>query len=293
MTTGDYMRSHRTLTILTLLLLTVGVVAAQDAPAPIPHHNASISPQPTEPHQFFGSLTINGQPAPNNMLVEAYVGAGPALPGSSPAGISATRNGGYGYSPYIMMVVPRSTDNTIFFYLVGDDGERHELGTHSYEKFGITQLDFSISCPNCLPPVSPPSTGSSGSTTGSGGGGGGSGGFTGGSGSATDVDGDETEGTADVCVPDWRCSEWTACSDNVRHRVCVDRNDCGVEDDMPEIRESCGVVETEPVAAAPEEEPAQGNFLTGLATGAGGLGALFFLVALGLLVAALVWKSRR
>ena len=293
MTTGDLMGTHRTLTLITILLLTIGIVAAQDAPSPIPNAPTSL---PAEPHQFFGSLTINGQPAPNNLIVEAYYESGPAL-GASPAGISATRNGGYGYSPYIMMVVPEagSTGGTITFYLIGDDGNHYELGEYPYSQFGITQRDFSISCTTCLPPVSSPSTGSGsggGTTGGSGGGSSGTGGFTGGTGTTTSDAEDTTDDTVDVCVPDWRCSEWTACSDNVRHRVCVDRNDCGVEDDMPEIRESCGVVESEPAAAAPEE-PAQGTFLTGLVTGASGLGALFFLIALGLLVAALVWKSRR
>lgn len=280
-------------TLLMILALSAVAVAA-DAPAPIPRGLIL----PTEPHQFFGSITINGEPAPNNLIVEAYVGVGPALDGTPAGRGSATRNGGYGYSPYIMMVVPQSTGNTIYFYLVGDDGRHYELGTHPYEKFGITQLDFSISCDTCVSTTSTPSTGSGGSATGTGGGSGGSGGglggFTGGTGGTTsDAGSDDTAGTTDVCVPDWRCSEWTACTENVRHRVCVDRNDCGIEDDMPSQRESCGQTDEEVLTGTTVQEPAQGTFLTGLVTGASGLGALFFLVALGLFVAALVWKRKR
>ena len=263
---------YKTLILLTILIISTTTVFANDPP----EQNDGAPTLPAEPHQFYGQIIVNGQQVPNNMIVEAYQGTGPLDPNSKIVGFSATRNGNYGYSPYIMIITPSegaTPGDIIEFYLKGDDGNHHLLGSHPYEKFGITRYDFSITCTGC---IQAPTTGTGGT---SGGGGGSSGGGTSGSGISIPPISSSVDDVVDttdtgVCVPNWICSEWTDCVNQQQRRVCVDRNDCGVETDRPIEVRTC---ESEVVLGGAEVESEvetadRGimNTLTGFATGVGG-----------------------
>lgn len=75
-----------------------------------------------------------------------------------------------------------------------------------------------------------------------GGGGGGSGGGSGGGGV--------------VCIPNWECTAWGTCINNVQLRSCTDLSDCGTVSDRPEETNDCTstVTEPEPIIT-PEPEP--------------------------------------
>ncbi|MFT4309718.1 MAG: hypothetical protein ACMXYL_04475 [Candidatus Woesearchaeota archaeon] len=291
---------YKTLILLTIILVSTSIVLA-DEPAPIPSPGLPILP--AEPHQFYGQILVNGQQVPNNMLIEAYHDKVPPIPGAVPVGISATRNGNYGYSPYIMIITPSegaSLNAPIEFYLIGDDGNRYFLGSHPYEKFGITRYDFSITCTGCVQVAS----GGTGGGAGTAGGGGSPGGrTTGGSGIAippisTSVDDDTVDTTGSgACVPNWICSEWTDCVNQQQRRVCVDRNDCGVETDRPTEDRTC---ESEVVLGGAlvesEVETADRGImttLTGFATGVGGTISWIVILLVFVIIAGLYFLGSR
>jgi hypothetical protein len=41
------------------------------------------------------------------------------------------------------------------------------------------------------------------------------------------------------CVEDWVCADWSDCVDGAQSRVCVDTNDCGTTEEMPELEQEC------------------------------------------------------
>ncbi|MEK6849566.1 MAG: hypothetical protein AABY01_03275, partial [Nanoarchaeota archaeon] len=60
----------------------------------------------------------------------------------------------------------------------------------------------------------------------------------------------------DVCLEEWDCKEWSACTGGTQVRSCIELNGCGTEDDAPVMSQSCvtPVIEAAaPVAEAPVE----------------------------------------
>jgi hypothetical protein len=53
---------------------------------------------------------------------------------------------------------------------------------------------------------------------------------------------DENTFQENICSPEWQCSDWSECSDNVQTRTCEDMNVCDTEENMPEISQTCGEV---------------------------------------------------
>lgn len=41
------------------------------------------------------------------------------------------------------------------------------------------------------------------------------------------------------CIPNWKCGEWTICSNEVQTRTCTDRNDCGTNNGKPVETQNC------------------------------------------------------
>ena len=254
----------------------------------VPLATANTPPQP--PHQFFGEVTINDQPAPAGTSITARVG------GSVYGSTITTTPGEYGTGDRIFYVETADGQNfngrSVAFYVDGELARTYA----PYENGQSTQLDLSITREEET--TTPPATG--------GGGGGGGVATAGGGGAAlppttTGTDEEETTvneseevtPTAGECVPDWRCSEWTECVNNFQNRRCIDANQCGVDDDAPVERQTCGLDEVEV-----EEEPA--GFLSNLFTGAvigQGIGGLFGVLALLVIVAGLVglavWARKR
>ena len=52
----------------------------------------------------------------------------------------------------------------------------------------------------------------------------------------------------EICSEDWMCLEWSECINSTQERVCIDINNCGTEDEKPEVSQEC------------EEQ----NFITGM-----------------------------
>lgn len=58
-----------------------------------------------------------------------------------------------------------------------------------------------------------------------------------------------TDGTAFHCIPNWTCTNWSTCTNNIRIRTCVDLNKCGTSLNKPyEIEQCTGGVEPTPTA---------------------------------------------
>lgn len=204
------------------------------------------------PHQFYGDVIINNEPAPNNLQLHARVGD--ALYGST-----LTRDGTYGYNPNIFYVEYQGRDGErITFFIEGE-----EVATAFFQSGQSTRLDINAEIEGI--------TTTTGTTT-TGGGGGGGGAIP----ATTTEDEDDTSaeqtnivGTdSDECEPNWICSEWTECVNNVKRRACLDVNECDDDTDKPAIRESCGQTPEE-ILGIEEEEEGRNNPFTGLVTGIG------------------------
>ncbi|MCD4739682.1 carboxypeptidase regulatory-like domain-containing protein [archaeon] len=44
-----------------------------------------------------------------------------------------------------------------------------------------------------------------------------------------------------VCVEKWDCGVWTPCTDGFQTRECTDMNDCGTDQDLPDVKKMCVV----------------------------------------------------
>jgi hypothetical protein len=213
------------------------------------------------PHQFYGDVSANGQSAPSNLIIEARING-------VVVGSTITNNGRYGYDPIFYVEYQGSSTPTITFFIEGV-----QAGTATFNSGHSTRLDLSATG------VDLPSSGSGTASGGAGGTGsaGGAGSSTGGVSTSSEEDDENASGeititTSDTCEPVWVCSEWTECVNNQQRRVCVDRNQCDLEETRPEERRSCGLTNEEILTGVqPDDEPSQGfiSRFTGFVTGAG------------------------
>ena len=49
----------------------------------------------------------------------------------------------------------------------------------------------------------------------------------------------ETEYVHYDCTVSWVCSDWNTCENSIQTRVCIDENNCGIDDDKPSETQSC------------------------------------------------------
>jgi hypothetical protein len=63
-----------------------------------------------------------------------------------------------------------------------------------------------------------------------------------------------------TCYEEWKCTEWTECSNGFRIRSCSDLSLCNTENFKPDLEEPCEA----------EEETEEGNLITGAVVGASG-----------------------
>ncbi len=47
--------------------------------------------------------------------------------------------------------------------------------------------------------------------------------------------------SAQDCVPEWACEPWSECTDAVKTRTCTDINQCGTEEGVPALQETCEI----------------------------------------------------
>lgn len=206
---------------------------------------AQGSSAPCIPNAFYGSVTVNGVPAPDGLEVSAEIN-GVVMEKS------ITYNGKYGYNPYVFYV-PDNDNNcensaTVKFYIEGKPA-----GESQFENGAFTRLDLSAegveycgdsvcigeeTCSTCSQDCGSCPSGGGGSSGGSGGGSGG-GGFSGG--------GYVPQQQAE-CVPEWQCSPWSQCIDGSQSRTCTDTNSCNTTEGKPSETQECGLE-----AALPDE----------------------------------------
>lgn len=196
---------------------------------------------PGIPHQFYGTVIVNGGSAPDGTIVTAKINGVQVA--------STTTSGGrYGYEPIFYVGDPnsdRSGDEIVFFVNNVNTGK-----SYPFQNGGRTYLDFSIT-------QSTGTTGSTGSTGGS---------FTGGSTSSGSGSGTNTtnnQGTTQPqgCIEKWTCTEWSSCVDSIQTRTCTDANKCGTELYKPFESQPCGTKITQQQTQAPMALPT-GFFLS-------------------------------
>jgi len=182
---------------------------------------------PGQPHQFHGTVTVNGAPAPDGSTVTATVD-----------GVTreeeVTTNGKYGYDPFFYVEDPNNVyweyHPEIKFYVNGHDtGQRFNfLGEDEY----FTRLDLSVTY----------STG--GGNSGGGGGGGGGGGLP----------------PGDL----WDCEEWSECIDGTQSQECTQGTATKTNTrDCEEVKPGTSGVATNTGAALDDEEGLEEPVLSG------------------------------
>lgn len=183
---------------------------------------------PSQPHWFYGSVNVNGSPAPDGTTVTARING-------IDVASTTTLGGQYGYEP--MFYVPDTEPSTrpgatISFFVNGvSTGQIAVFATN-----GMTKLDLSVTI----------DTGSGGGATGGGSGGGSSGG------SSTTTTEETTETAQEQgCQERWTCSNWGECVNGIQTRTCTDENDCGTNSREPFSSQPCTTVGVEEAAAGP------------------------------------------
>lgn len=174
---------------------------------------------PGIPHAFYGSVKINGQPAPDGTSVVAKING---VEVSS----TTTLNGKYSGSRVLIVEDPLNNraGKTIQFFVKGIDTGK----TETFLNGGSTDLDLSIS-----------SSEDTGEGNGGNGGGGGDGGVT------TTTITEEMTTTVETCQEKWTCIEWSECEEGVQTRTCTDENECGTDLYKPFESQPCATRKAE------------------------------------------------
>lgn len=246
-----------------------------------------VSAVPGQPNQFFGTMTVNGAPAADNLIVSAQI-AGDEVAATT------THDGKYGYGDDLFFITDQVGDrngDTITFFLRDANAVYHEAGTAVFENGAITRLDLVVTGA-VTKPKPPKKTGGSGSSSGSSF----TPSFTDSSNETNTTVNDDSKDAIDVvftddsdseCTPQWDCTSWLDCVGGKQKRVCVDTNACGVEPSESETVQACEPVELE---TAPAKENIFSS-LTGAVVG-GGVATWASLLALIVIIVGLVMLAR-
>ena len=194
------------------------------------------------PHQFYGSVMINGVQAPDGVLISAKFNTRDVAGG-------LTADGKYGSErpAFVVLLHEQYEGQTIEFYVQGV-----EAAEYTFLPGNSTELDLSVtitnfcgdgkcesgeSCSSC-----PEDCGTCPS------------------GEGEEEGEEEREGTVTgpgPCQEDWICTDWLECTNNVQKRVCADVNRCGTTEKKPIEERDC-VMET---ICEPEERKCRGDVL--------------------------------
>jgi len=185
---------------------------------------------PGVPHQFYGSVAINGASAPDGTVVSAKIG-------SSTVSTTTTFGGKYGYSPRVFYVDDPNGDrygSTIQFYV----NDIYTGATAAFSNGKSTQVNLAVTV-STPPPNNPPPSG--------GGGGGGSTSTVTQTQTTTTTSTQEPPKTTSTpsgpCVEKWTCTEWSKCDGSLQKRTCKDANKCGTIDELPMTTQPCSLYE--------------------------------------------------
>lgn len=237
------------------------------------------------PHQFYGSVTTNGEPAADGLLIQAKID-------DSVVASTVTKDGFYGYLPDIFYVPDDATnryDEIIVFYLKDKSNVFHEVGTSDFVNAGSSEIDFSANgnfvTTTTTPTTTTTSTSTSSAPKSSGGAALAPRATTTDSNSSTETLDDTASFTSvnSDCTPDWYCSEWEDCLASKQKRTCIDNNNCGVEDAKPLESQSCEILSLEDSIKIEQRSDSAFNRITGAVIGGGIATWIFFIVLVGLI----------
>jgi hypothetical protein len=190
---------------------------------------------PGIPNAFYGTVTLNGNPAPDGTVVTAKING-------VEVARTTTKNGKYGYSPVFYVDDPNNDlciggCPVIHFYVNGIDTGKTAIFCNGC----VTEVNLSVN-------------------TGGGAGVPGAGGTGGGAGSSTEriIQTNQTGTQQQQCQERWVCSEWSECINGVRTRTCRDENNCGTNNNEPFTSQPCSPEERK------EEKTSEGVRITGL-----------------------------
>lgn len=181
-------------------------------------------------HKFYGSVTLNGQSAPDGTTVTAKIN-------DVTVATTTTSEGKYGYPLYFFGV---------------DDPDNNRAGKQI--KFFVNNIDtgqivtFCNACynlcdmytPDCAPLDLSVSSGTSPPPSGGG----------------VYVPPTEEEEEEEViegaaCQEEWICSEWSVCENGIQTRTCEDVNNCGTRINEPFLTQPCSAEEREEGVPSP------------------------------------------
>jgi len=176
---------------------------------------------PGLPHAFYGSVTLNGQPAPDGTIITAKIDG-------KEVATTATSGGKYGYpvgSFYVDDPNNDRTGSTVHFFVNGIDTGKTVIFCNGC----ATRLDLSV--------------GSTTTTVRTSGGGGGVSGTTGGNHEGS-VSNETTTTIAQTeskqqCQERWVCTPWSECKNGIQTRTCKDENNCGTDFHKPLESQPC------------------------------------------------------
>jgi hypothetical protein len=217
-------------------------------------------------HQFYGSVTINGSPAPDGTTVTAKING---------IDVSRVTTSGGKYSLSVSDPYNTRSGSEISFFV-------NEVNTGKTAYFcnfcigiGTNQepLDLAITV----------ATQSSGGTSSSG-----SSGFVPSGGTTTT----ETEEETESCQVRWLCEDWSECIDGEQTRVCEDVNNCGTEYGKPLMIQPCGEEEAEVTGTAEASVAGPTGFFLGLTSTEWLIGIIIGIIVAVIIVFLLTRKRR-
>jgi hypothetical protein len=245
---------------------------------------ASVFATPGVPHQFYGSVTSNGNAVADDLMITVKIG-------STEVAATVTKDSAYGKSPDIFYVQDPNNNRAgknLEFYVNGikATGYTFSNGASTRLNLDVAGLPVPLSCGDgscnngetcstCSSDCGSCSTGGS-PIFAKGSGGGGSPVFAKGgivittttttlAGQQTTPE-DTTAGATNLdtsviptaCIADWTCSGWLDCINGQQKRICVDSNRCGDDSTRP--------LETQTCLTAEEAKERGLNGITGWAT---------------------------
>jgi hypothetical protein len=173
-------------------------------------------------HQFHGTVTINGNPAPDNSLIQAKIDD-KILDFDT-----TTLDGNYNLKIDLSSTY---SGKTIYFYVDGNQANEDSQFCLVYAC--STRLDLTAAGgEQPSPPPSGPGGGSPGGIYIP----------------PTEEEEEITEGST-ICQEEWTCSDWSVCEDGLQTRTCEDVNNCGTRSNEPFSTQPCSTVEEEGVPA--------------------------------------------
>jgi len=168
---------------------------------------------PGVPHQFYGSVTLNGRSAPDGTLIVAKING-------VEVARTYTKNGRYGYDPIFYIEDPNNdrTGSIITFFVNGIASK-----TAIFCNGCVTKLDLSAT--QTQEQEAAPS--------------GGGGALILPSEEKNETQENETIEETQACIERWLCTEWSECKNGIQTRECEDVNKCGTEENKPLLVQPC------------------------------------------------------